>query len=193
MKKQSHLILPCILLALIASTTAQTCSLSSTSSDLLQSGQNILYNANTNSPTRREHKYQFNLNFQVPAGRSLQVAACKHSITQPPPTSQSPPTQAWTSRSGEEPGRRQEPGSWCCCSMRTVPGLRCGSPSWPRPAATSSWAPSRPPLTSPSRHPKTVSYPIRNLFRGGHLVLPPTPWWSKLQESELRLLLSLCL
>lgn len=153
MKKQLPKAFILVLLALLL-TTAQTqqCPLSSNAADLLQAGTNVLVNGHSAAPLARQHKYQFNLNFQVPAGRSLQVAACKHSITQPPPTSQSPPTQAWTSRSGEEPGRRQEPGSWCCCSTRTVPGLRCGSPSWPRPAATFSWAPSPPLPTSPSRH-----------------------------------------
>lgn len=53
MKKQTILPLLLVLLALLALAHAQTCSLSSTTSDLLQSGQNILYNAYTNSATRR--------------------------------------------------------------------------------------------------------------------------------------------
>lgn len=69
-----------VLVLLIASGLSQQCPLSSSTADLLQAGRYDLTNAHSSSSLARQHKYQFNLNFQVPSGRSLQVAACKSLI-----------------------------------------------------------------------------------------------------------------
>ena len=65
-----------LLLALTLPSQSQICSLSSSSSDLLQSGVYSVHNRFTNNPLNREHSYSFTVNFPIPAG-GIQVAACK--------------------------------------------------------------------------------------------------------------------
>ena len=62
---------------LILPYNAQVCSLSSSSSDLLQSGQHVIYNGYSNNLLNREHSYTFTVSFAVPSN-GLQVAACKN-------------------------------------------------------------------------------------------------------------------
>ena len=74
-----------LLLALTLPIHSQICSLSSSTGDLLQSGQHIIYNSY--NPQGREHRYDFTVNFAVPSN-GLQVAACNYSFIQQPQASQ---------------------------------------------------------------------------------------------------------
>lgn len=115
MKKQSAIAISLLIFALLfIFTSQQACALGGSTSDLLQSDQSIIYNSFSNSPSRREHKYQFNLNFQVPSGSALQVAACNSLLTQPPLNSQPPQATVWTSPFGAVRVPLSGPGSsWC--------------------------------------------------------------------------------
>ena len=78
MKKQSQMLSAVLLVLLVAlPVQSQVCSIGS-SNDLLQSGTQQIFNSFGSAPSFREHRYQFNLNFAVPIGRSLQVAACTY-------------------------------------------------------------------------------------------------------------------
>lgn len=110
MKKQLTKILSLIILAMLAtSALTQQCALSSSASDLLQAGSFELTNGHSSASLSRQHKFTFNLNFQVPAGRSLQVAACNPVDIQPLLPFPFPRVLEWTSQFGEEPEHPQAP------------------------------------------------------------------------------------
>lgn len=71
--KLSYLLLFVVITTLILPTYNQTCALSSSNNDLLQSGQHTI--VNTYNPSRREHAFTFPINFAVPSS-GIQVAAC---------------------------------------------------------------------------------------------------------------------